>query len=66
MIIDHIFMQSRGRRWAQRALVLAAEAVVFGIGLEVSKDLYRLMRQRVIGEEEGQDLPPPDEVDDGL
>lgn len=46
------------KKMAKQALILLAEAALFGIGVELGKDLYRLIRRRRARAEE--DVISPD------
>jgi hypothetical protein len=60
--IEMLTEPGRGKRFAKKSLIILAEAAIFAIGVEVGKDLYKLVRQRRAKKE--PDVLPIDSVDD--
>ncbi len=48
-----------GKKWLKQGFVLLVEAVIFGIGIEVGKEIYGTIRGRRGDTNEA--VPPPDD-----
>lgn len=51
------------KKWITKSLIMLAEAVVFGIGIEVGKDIYAKIKSVRNGEEKSPDVIDPESCD---
>ncbi len=57
--------KKKSENWPRKYGIVLIEAAIFGIGVELGKDLYRFLRRRHHNPEDVSAPPPDGDADDG-